>query len=48
MRTFSPKAVDDKGFITVQRTLQIVDGRHPNVYAVGDVRGVPFWLQVLR
>lgn len=37
LRELSPQSVGVDGFVGVKKTLQIVDERYPNVFAVGDV-----------
>ena len=41
MRDFLPQVVQPNGLIRIQRTLQVDDDRHANIYAVGDVRRQP-------
>ncbi|KAJ7634462.1 FAD/NAD-P-binding domain-containing protein [Roridomyces roridus] len=37
LATLSPSSIDERGFIGVKPTLQIVDERFPKVFAIGDV-----------
>lgn len=35
--SLDPDLIDDSGFIKTQKSLQISDPQHPNIFAVGDV-----------
>lgn len=37
LKTLSPESVGEDNFIRVSKTLQIIDERYPNVFAIGDV-----------